>query len=61
MGAALAQAVSQIKKPTVMRERIEISPIARFLEVVRAVHHPKSAAREAFHIADIALGGANDS
>jgi hypothetical protein len=60
MGAALAQAVSQIKKPTVMRERIEISPIARFLEV-RAVHHPKSAAREAFHIADIALGGANDS
>jgi hypothetical protein len=61
MGAALAQAVKEIKKPTVMRERIEIFSNCSFLEVVRTVHHPISAARAAYHIADIAVGDANDS
>src|SRR3954454_23614758 len=60
MGAALAQAVSEIRKPTVKRERIELFSNCSFPEVGRAVDHPNPGSRAAYHVAGIASGGAND-
>jgi hypothetical protein len=40
MGAALAHAVSEIKKPRVKRVRIELAPVVHLLEVMRPGRHP---------------------